>query len=774
MAQLARIQHSGNVSTTSHCISNLKTNDVNMLLSDTLCILPRRTRSLAEVVLEKTGGNALFVVKFLDSLLDEGHLRFSLSTRSWEFDLKRIRARKIADDVVEFMKSKLLRLAPEVLKALKVAAAFGAICHEDMIRILDKDPASLWSISAALDIAVSEGLMSKVEGSSYGFSHDQIQSAAYQLIDEPDRTAFHLHIGQSLRRLSSRDELENYLFVVADQLHRGADLITDHSEKVDVAGISLLAGKKAYAMSAFLPSLSFVKSGIAMVSDDDWDTNRELCFGLFNLCIEVEYTSGDFDAMKKHLEHVFGRARTLEERLPAYFVLVESLGAQLLTDEAISTACKVLAQLGEEFPSDLTEATVKDEIMTTHALLSRQSIDDLIRMKEMQNTTKRDAMKFLNLLICYTYLGKKNYLAVAVCRMVQLSLSHGVCRESAYGFAVYGTIECGLLGDYTGGYRHGKLAMSLLDRFNARDFYARVYVTVYGFVNNWVEPIQSAVPQLKEAVDVGLSTGDTEFAMVSAQNYHIVALASGKVLGSLIDEMQMYSKLMVELNQNFINTMNMPVRQATLNLMGKCADPTKLVGEEMDEENLLKNAEDGDQSTLMSLICFYRMWLEYLFGEYNRAAETAKKNRDVAKHNLSRFAIVCNYAFYSGLAALALARKGSQEEWRDTIDNAMSQMETWALSSEWNCQHKLELMKAEYFYLNGDFVAAAKGYEVAVQLASKHRFIHEEALALERSAIFHTETGDQETASKLFLKACNCYNQWGACSKTAQVTEYIL
>uniref|UniRef100_A0A7S4MJX0 Orc1-like AAA ATPase domain-containing protein n=1 Tax=Odontella aurita TaxID=265563 RepID=A0A7S4MJX0_9STRA len=773
VAHLRKIQNTTTTNVTYLRINNLDKNSVNNLMSNALHMLPRQTRSLAEVVQEKTCGNALFVVQFLSSLYDGGDLRFSLVKSRWEWDLESIRARNIADNAVDFMKSKLQCLAPEVAQALKIAAAFGTECSEDIIDIIERDPESIQGVRVSLDVAVSEGLMAKIRGSVFRFSHDQIQDAAYQLISENEKKEFHLQIGRYLRQNSSPEETRSYLFVIVDQLNRGSDLITNHNEKVGLACLSLLAGQNSAAMSAFLPALAFLKVGVAMLSDNDWESHRKLCFDIYNLSAEMKFILGDFEGLKEHLEHVLGRARSLKEKLRAVFILVEYLAAQLLTDDAIDTVSNVLAQLGDPLPSVLCETTVKNEIMKTQDLITGQFDQSVLNLKEMQDVNKKESMKFLNLLACYTYLRRKDLFAVGVSRMVQISFSDGVCKESAYGFAVYGIVLGGSLGDYRGACVLGKIALSLLDRYNAREICARVYCATYGFIFPWVEPIQVTIPPLKEAITIGLSTGDTEFAMMNAHTYHGTSLASGKNLITLMAEMRMYSKQMIELNQTVMYTLNKPLRQTTMNLLGRSADPTKLVGEEMDEDTLLKSAEDGYEGTITSITFFYRMWLEYLFGEYERAAETAEKNKDVAKHNVSRFGLVCNHAFYGGLAALALARKGSGD-WSVVIEESMHQMEGWCSLSEWNCQHKLELLRAEHFYLLGDKGRATKAYDLAVKLAAKHRFIHEEALALERFGIFYVEGGDHEAASRCFIRACSCYDQWGACSKTAQIRDLYL
>uniref|UniRef100_A0A7S4IC20 Orc1-like AAA ATPase domain-containing protein n=1 Tax=Odontella aurita TaxID=265563 RepID=A0A7S4IC20_9STRA len=603
--------HSGGVAVTSLHIGNLTKRDVNTLLSETLHLLPRMTLGLSEMVLQKTGGNALFVVQFLQSLHLEGLLRFSLLGKRWEWDTRRIQRKDISDSVVALMTEKLVRLPLDVQDALMVSSAFGNMSQERIFGILERGdllPASFGSFADKLDYATADGLMVKA-GRAYQFHHDQIQLAAYELIPELDRTNFHLQIGRVLWKSSSAEEFEDFLFVIVDQLHRGISLVIDSDEKVKFAKLCLIAGKKACALSSFLPASAYLKAGIGLLEGTDWDCHRELCVDLYNSCSETEYILGEYDSMQQHLQQVLGKALVLGEKLRSYSTLVRSLGVRRNTSAALSTAIDVLGQLGEFFPSPATQELARKEVVRTRELLRGIETDSLEDMNTMQDPEKLEAMKFLAILAKFTYTDEQTFFALICCRMVQLSLSYGVCKESATGFANFAVVLCASK-QVRDGYCLSKMSLATLSRFEAKDRLASVYSAAYGFINVWIEPMQSLLPCHQEAIEIGLSVGDTEDAMVNALLYLGTALQSGQVLGPLMDEMRIYSKQMLEYDP-LMNTLTKPMRQATLNLLGRSANPVKLIGEEMKEETMLTSPEVGEAGC--TTIYTFRLWLEYLF-----------------------------------------------------------------------------------------------------------------------------------------------------------------
>ena len=79
---LCGIQEQG-VSVMSMGIGPIEKESVNTILSETLCLPPRLCQSLSTTIHNKTGGIALFVINFLESLNEEGLLWFNLSSRRW-------------------------------------------------------------------------------------------------------------------------------------------------------------------------------------------------------------------------------------------------------------------------------------------------------------------------------------------------------------------------------------------------------------------------------------------------------------------------------------------------------------------------------------------------------------------------------------------------------------------------------------------------------------------------------------------------------------------
>ena len=107
-------------------LANMDRNSINAMISDTLKLSPLLTRPLTDAVYSKTSGNCLFVIELLSDLHRQDLLRYSVSSRRWEWDDEVIAALDIQANVVDLMRRKLLRLGATEMWSVKVAACLGA------------------------------------------------------------------------------------------------------------------------------------------------------------------------------------------------------------------------------------------------------------------------------------------------------------------------------------------------------------------------------------------------------------------------------------------------------------------------------------------------------------------------------------------------------------------------------------------------------------------------------------------------------------------------
>ena len=105
-------------------LKNLDAPTVSKLVSNLLRLDESEIAELSEVVHQRTGGNAFFVLQFLDLLQDRGLLYYSLSSYKWDWDIEQIRAETdISDNVVELVANKIERLPQNAVAVLKLMAS---------------------------------------------------------------------------------------------------------------------------------------------------------------------------------------------------------------------------------------------------------------------------------------------------------------------------------------------------------------------------------------------------------------------------------------------------------------------------------------------------------------------------------------------------------------------------------------------------------------------------------------------------------------------------
>jgi tetratricopeptide (TPR) repeat protein len=230
----------------------------------------------------------------------------------------------------------------------------------------------------------------------------------------------------------------------------------------------------------------------------------------------------------------------------------------------------------------------------------------------------------------------------------------------------------------------------------------------------------------------------------------------------------MYSNTLSQLKQETSYYYNQLNRQVVLNLMGQAEDKCRLIGESYDETKMLPLHLEANAQNLCRSLYFYKLFLCYLFQDYQQAIENAKS---AEKYSDSAVGTIPLYHFYNSLVYLAIysdAPKSEQKLILQKVKANQKKIQKWAQFAPMTHLHKFYLVEAERYRVLGENARAIDYYDRAIALAKEHDYINEEALANELAAKFYLAWGKEQVAQAYMTNAYYCYLRWGA---TAKMTD---
>ena len=266
-------------------LKNLPHEAVTEMLMDMLCLNPQDADSLSEYLQSYTNGNILFLQELLGCLQDEGLLT-EIDQSNWGFSGGALRREIVS--LQQLLREKMRELPLPVQEVLKIAAFLqgGSKVDEDLLFRLTSTP-----VRECLQVAADRHLL-VLEGDSYRWIHDEMEAAAYALVDPELVEETHLAIGRKLWKSMDEDELKQNIFVVLNQLMRAVDLIETQHERNAVASLCLWAGETAARSSTFGTARVYLDLGLELLGNDQWRNQYELTIALHDLTAECAYCVG--------------------------------------------------------------------------------------------------------------------------------------------------------------------------------------------------------------------------------------------------------------------------------------------------------------------------------------------------------------------------------------------------------------------------------------------------------------------------------------------------
>ncbi|MDM8557215.1 ATP-binding sensor histidine kinase [Candidatus Parabeggiatoa sp. HSG14] len=755
-------------------LANLQLSDINYLLQDTLQCKVEQSQKLANLVFQKTQGNAFFTHQFLQTLYSDTLLHFDFNQSQWQWDIELIAAKNITANVVELMANKIDKLPSITSAALQLAACIGNQFDLPILAIIyEQDQNETLSV---LHPAIIKGLIQPLdenykhfdtaEKSQFKFLHDRVQQAAYALIEDEQKQAVHLQIGRLLLKNTPADVLEEQIFDIIGHFNHSIELLNNQVERLEISRLNLLAGQKAKMATAYGAAVNFLTIGRECLPEKSWESEYDLTLNLFTEALEAAYLSGDFQLLEQLAQAVLQQTRTVSDEARIYEIQILAYNAQNQQRQAIKIALIFLNRLGISFPEEPTQEDVGLAIQEMHVFLSGKSIQSLIDLPMMTNTQSILAMHVMSAVTPPAYFVSPRLLVLLILKQVELSLKHGNIAMSSYSYACYGYILCGIVEDIKSGYQFGQLGLNLLKRLDDDVTKAKAVFIFNGLVRLWKEHVRTSLPALLEAYQIGLETGDIEYAAYSIYTYSYHAYFVGKRLVVLEPELAQYCHAIARLKQESTLIWNNLYRQVILNLMGRSDNPCRLIGEVYDESVQLPLHQQANDRMVLHFLHLNKCILHYLFQEPIQAVE----NAEIAEQYLDgviSLLMVAIFHFYDSLIQLAVYPSLSpqkQEAILTKVSANQEKMKHWVHHAPMNFQHKYDLVEAEKAHVLGQ-LEAIEWYEKAIAGAKENEYLHEEALAYELAAKFYLGRGMDKFAQTYMREAHYRYQQWGALAK---------
>jgi predicted ATPase len=722
----------------------------NQMVADTLHCDGARAAPLTHLIYASTAGNPLFALQQLKALHHDGILCYDRQQGHWQCDISRVKPLSVTDDAIQFMISRLQKLPDNTQRLLTIAAALGNEFSLDMLAIASSE--TLRDAATDLWLALQEGLVipqsdlypfyptdcevgssldqawedlcqqtgTVLTGPSYKFLHDQIQQAAYSLIEPTAQCALHLAIGEQLLKAKPHADQTDDIFVIANQLHRGHG----GQSSLLLAEIHLQASRRAKAATAYGIALDYLLKGLASLPEGSWQTSYALTLQLHREAVDVAYLTTDFATMDRLAAVVLAQATTSLDRVKEIKLL--GYAAQKQEQEGIHFALQVLRELGLVLPGVPAPEDVQHSLTQTRQAIAQTTPAAILDYPMMSDPQQQGIMLILTRVFGMTYLCDSTLMPLIGSTLPRLCLEYGHSPLSGFAFAAYALVLCGVEEDLSEGYRMGTLALQLLERFPAQELEPKLLVLMNLFVRHFQDPCSETLIPLQTAFELAQEQGDFEYAAYAAHHCGEHGFFCGQDLQQLYPQVQEYTRAIDRMKQQTIAQYNAILLETLKLLMTETLPPPNL-------DNVFTECRSGElngnrQSGLGRFYLHFKtMFLAFLFHRYPEAiaaGELARPCQDYVRGMIEG----PSYVFYDALCRLAMIRPHSHAlshalsqplcaELQAIATDHLPRLRGWATHAPVNYGAKLALVTAEWYRCQGQFPEALEQYDTAISLA---------------------------------------------------------
>ena len=760
---------------------------VTELVADILHHPPGSVAELAELVHARTAGNPFFVFQFLLAGQESGGLGFSPWERAWVWTLDTLEKVGSTHNVIDLLVGRLEVLPPDARRTLAAAACVGNVFTVGLlagVTGLDRT-----DIAGHLLGAVELGLLQPLDlepldsasvvgpaptaAGTCRFIHDRVQQAA--LVSSSDQAGLHRAIGRVLLDQPGEPDL----FVVAGHLQRAGPELDDPHEVQRWAELLTHATRRALDTAAAESAHGFAQAALALLDASSWRQRPQATFDLHLLAATSATLSGHF-AQADALHAVLGlRSRGAEDDVAAGMERLDQFLLQGRHAEGVAVGIRCLQALGVTLPLTDEAAEEATEALHVHiaSLLKGRAVADLLALPEATDPRVQQAVRLLYGLFLCAYLSGQGALALlSFAQTTALSIEHGSCPLSAYGYVGYGMVLTISERDFSLGRQFGELGVALSERFDDTATACKTNFLFAADVQDWTAPILAGQRFFERALELAIQSGDWVTVGYVAMQSGSDQLTAGRSLDALSGWLEgQLAFLRRKGNDDAYEITRAGVYNPILHLQGRTGSWDGI--DAFDTADFSVSAYEqrhegqGFHLAWSTASRLRAAWLVQDRTAYARVApQVSTIETFVPSHSK-----VPEAAMFAALMRVALAEDVPTEADGHLAEarRLLARLQKWSEACPENIAARARLVEAELARYEGEFGKSVALYEAAQAAARQAGCPNVEAVATEAHGRMWLARGRQGLANELLREAAWLYKRWGATAKVAALSESL-
>ncbi|SFO18877.1 Predicted ATPase [Candidatus Pantoea varia] len=738
----------------------LSVKSIGRWLAERLHTRPGGNRELAQILFEKTGGNPLSVQEFFRQAVDEGVINFRQNPPKWHYDSQALMARHYTDNVASLVLSQLTRMPESTRQLLGSLACLGASGELSLLGHLNATPVTL--IQQQLEPAVSSRFIN-LTGVHYAFTHDRVHNAALLLPDLRQQQHLHLQAAAWLSAAVATADNSETLFRAVYHIGMIAELPLSIADRERYYPLCLRAAQAAKRAGDYLSALRYLRT--AQRLSQRMFTGNDFMLGFDEA--ECEFLHGNLTTAQTLCTRLLNEPGTLTEKSMAACLSAEIHMRQSDNHLALETALAWLAVFGVHLNRDPDDAEIDAAWL---ALRTRIGDSPQAAFAVLPLNSDPEIESILNLMASTIFVSAYDcpqLHLILVCRMLEMTLEHGITGASAFGLAWFSVLTGERYQAWHLSYACGQVARELVERHDFIRYKARTLLPL-DQVGIWTQPLDVAVECARETFRVAVRHGDRSFACLSLRHQIMNTLTRGDHLESVMTSIErglaFTRKTVYPDVENVLLMQKQLVRQLR-NSNGFRA------GERDEILPLVAGSEPGPISGPKAMVRFwaglYRGMAHFYAGEYGNALRCLADIQPLISA-VPAYIYLMDQHFYSALSLSHQAETADSDALRSHLDK----FARWTDLNPGLFADKYALVKAECARLSGDTGEALKQYENAIRLSRQSGYLHIHALANQLAGRY-CKALQLDTAADAYIKvAMASWENWGAQAMVRQLEQH--